>query len=96
VENSLSTGVIVGSEGNFCLFFSLKKFAPLDEETVIGNNDKVDPLHSNCEVIYTYMPVGCSIISYNHYQWYLICADESTVVVNICYFYPLLLAPYRR
>jgi len=79
------------------LIFSLNKILPhIGEEPIIGNNDNGDPLHSNFEVVDPYVPDGCSIISYTHYRWYFIYAAENTVVVKICYFYPLLLAPYQR
>jgi hypothetical protein len=40
------------------------------------------------------MPDVCSVISYISYPWYLFSGAEKTGVVEICYFYSLLLVPY--
>ena len=92
MENSLSTGVIVGGEGNFYVFFSIQKILPhIGEETVIGNHDNGDPLQSSFEVAYPNMPDVCSVISYSPYPWNLFYAADNTVVLKICFFYyPLL------
>ena len=63
---------------------------------VIGKRVNGDPLRSSCEVAYRYMLDVCSVISYTPFPWYLFSTAENIVVLKICYFYPLLLAPYQR
>jgi hypothetical protein len=76
--------------------FSLKNLPHIGEETVIGNHENGDPLHSSFEVSYPCRPDVCSVISYTPYPGYLFSVAENTVALKICYFYPLLLAPYQR